>query len=103
MDLDLVGRHVLVTVAAKASAWPVRRVLSPKGPRVSLVARNPQTLAQAFDRPGRRCAAPWPRWPPTCAMPPRPRPRSMPPRPPSGPVEVLVNSAGAARRTPPMN
>lgn len=100
MDLDLAGRHVLVTGGSKGIGLACARGFLAEGARVSLVARQPQTLAQALDALGGDaqrvgtvaadlCDA-------VAAQAALDAAEAA-----FGPVDVLVNSAGAARRTPP--
>ena len=101
MDLELNGQHVLITGGSKGIGLACAQGFIDEGARVTLVARDPDTLAAARDKLiGRRngavvhvesadltdAAA-------SAAAIDRAEAAL-------GPVDVLVNSAGAAKRTP---
>lgn len=104
MDLELSGRHVLITGGSKGIGLACAQAFLREGARVSLVSRDPANLERAaaalageagdvaarvhtqsadLSHPGSALAA-------LDAV-----------EAHGGPVQVLVNSAGAARRTPP--
>jgi NAD(P)-dependent dehydrogenase (short-subunit alcohol dehydrogenase family) len=96
MDLDLTGKVVLVTGGSKGIGLACAQAFRDEGARVAIAARTPATLeavrkrlglpfAQAADLTGPANAAAL-----VAAV-----ERAL------GPIDVLVNSAGAARRTPP--
>jgi len=104
MDLELAGKHVLITGGSKGIGLACARAFLQEGARVSLVARNADTLAQAAlgladahadaERRIATFAADLTDAQATLALAERIEQAH-------GPVDVLVNSAGAARRTPP--
>lgn len=102
MDLKLEGRHVLVTGGSKGIGLACARAFVQEGASVSLVGRNPQTLAAAQrllmdERPGATVlvhAADLQVAAEAAAM-------VEAVERAGGAVDILVNSAGAARRTPP--
>lgn len=101
MDLDLQGRHALVTGGSKGIGLACARGLLAEGARVSLVSRDMENLDAAKQsllaefagvrialysadlRDAQQAA------------------RAVAEAHATGPVDILVNSAGAARRTPP--
>jgi NAD(P)-dependent dehydrogenase (short-subunit alcohol dehydrogenase family) len=104
MDLQLTHKHILITGGSKGIGLACAQGFLREGARVSLIGRNSDTLAAALrtlaaefaDAPARvgtfsadlQDAAQAQRaLDEACAL--------------HGPVDVLVNSAGAARRTPP--
>jgi len=100
MDLGLHAQHVLVTGGSKGIGLACAQGFLAEGARVTLVARNPQTLAQALSTLGgdaQRVA--------TVAADLCDADAALAALDAAegrfGPVDVLVNSAGAARRTPP--
>ena len=102
MDLKLEQRHVLVTGGSKGIGLACARAFLQEGAHVSLVGRNPETLATAVkvlldELPGARIhthAADLQDAAQAAAMVDAVEQAG-------GPVDILVNSAGAARRTPP--
>ena len=101
MDLHLRDKHILITGASKGIGLACAQAFLAEGASVSLVARNPQTLAQAqallaqSAEPARihthaadLCDA-------AAALAALDAAEAA-----LGPVHVLVNSAGAAQRTP---
>ena len=101
MDLHLRDKHILITGASKGIGLACAQAFLAEGARVSLVARNPDTLAQAqallarSAEPARihthaadLCDA-------AAALAALDAVEAA-----LGPVQVLVNSAGAAQRTP---
>lgn len=100
MDLGLRAQHVLVTGGSKGIGLACAQGFLAEGARVTLVGRNPQTLAQALETLGgdaQRVA--------TVAADLCDAQAALSALDGAeagfGPVDVLVNSAGAARRTPP--
>ncbi|MBS0455430.1 MAG: SDR family oxidoreductase [Proteobacteria bacterium] len=104
MDLELAGKHVLVTGGSKGIGLACARGFLQEGARVSLVARNEETLAAAAlsladARPdAERLVATY-----ACDLGDPQAAVQLVERVEKahGPVDVLVNSAGAARRSPP--
>lgn len=104
MDLELAGKHVLITGGSKGIGLACARGFVQEGARVSLVARDAQTLSQAAlsladaradaARLVATFAADLGDAQATLALLDRIEQAH-------GPVDVLVNAAGAARRTPP--
>lgn len=102
MDLNLGGRHVLVTGGSKGIGLACARGFLQEGARVALVGRNAATLAAAqmalvAQFPGAQVgthAADLTDAAQAAVM-------VEAVEAAGGPVDVLVNSAGAARRTPP--
>ena len=104
MDLQLTGRHVLITGGSKGIGLACAQGFLREGARVSLVSRDAGNLARAVselqaefgDAPSRVL---------TCAADLRDAAAALAAldhiEQSAGAVEVLVNSAGAARRTPP--
>ncbi|MEP7299935.1 MAG: SDR family oxidoreductase [Caldimonas sp.] len=103
MDLHLQGQHVLITGGSKGIGFACARAFLLEGARVSLVARNGEGLRRAADALGKEALtnegavfvhatdlrdADLARDAVTSVE----RER--------GPIDVLVNSAGAAKRTP---
>lgn len=101
MDLQLASRHALVTGGSKGIGLACARVLLAEGARVTLVARSNAALAVAREEllsahPGgevRIVSADLTRAEAAAAA-------IDEAESDAGPVDVLVNSAGAARRTP---
>lgn len=100
MDLQLTGQHVLVTGGSKGIGLACARGFLDEGARVTLVSRNPAHLAAAQASLGADasrlatvaadlCDA-------AAALAALDSAEAG-----LGPVDILVNSAGAARRTPP--
>ncbi len=102
MDLELAGRHVLITGGSKGIGFACAQVFMQEGARVSLVSRDMAQLQRAcaelraahdgaqvdgFSADLRD---------PASALAALDQAEQA-----AGPVQVLVNSAGAARRTPP--
>jgi NAD(P)-dependent dehydrogenase (short-subunit alcohol dehydrogenase family) len=102
MDLQLTNRHVLITGGSKGIGLACAQAFLDEGARVTLIARQPETLARAQDQltqnhPADRvhtlsadlvdAAAAAQAVNDAVAH--------------HGPIDVLVNSAGAAKRTPP--
>lgn len=104
MDLQLTGRHVLITGGSKGIGLACAQGFLREGARVSLVSRDEGNLARAaselhaeFGDASSRVL--------TCAADLRDAAAALAAldhiEQSAGAVEVLVNSAGAARRTPP--
>jgi len=99
MDLDLGGRHVLVTGGSKGIGYACAQAFCSEGARVTLVARSREGLAAAVARleaQGFACrgvAADLADAAAAAAAVDEAERQG-------GPIDVLVNSAGAARRTP---
>ncbi len=109
MDLELQGKHVLVTGGNKGIGLACARAFLAEGARVSLVSRNPDNLERgaaelartAGDGAGGDAAARVATFAadltdPDAALAALDRAQEQ-----CGPVDILVNSAGAARRVPP--
>lgn len=102
MDLQLSGRHVLVTGGSKGIGFACAQAFLAEGAVVSLVARDAATLEQAAgrlrgERPGARVAGFAANLQdPAAALAALDAAEAA-----HGPLDVLVNCAGAARRTPP--
>ncbi|MDD0839050.1 SDR family oxidoreductase [Curvibacter sp. HBC61] len=100
MDLQLTGQHVLVTGGSKGIGLACARGFLDEGARVTLVSRNPAHLAAAQARLGadasRLATVAADLCDPAAALAALDTAEAG-----LGPVDVLVNSAGAARRTPP--
>ena len=104
MDLQLGAKHVLITGGSKGIGLACAHGFLAEGARVTLVARNAATLADAARR--LRAAFPEPAsGVHTLAADMRDAQAAQDALDEAeraqGPVDVLVNSAGAARRTPP--
>ena len=102
MDLDLKGRHALVTGASRGIGWACARLFLTEGARVTLVARDAGRLAEARERllavcPGAEVAVQAADLRDAAAA----DQMVSAAEAGLGPVDILVNSAGAARRTPP--
>lgn len=102
MDLELAGRHVLVTGGSKGIGLACARGFLREGAHLSLVARDPATLEAARQALWReqpdghvRVHAADLRDADAAAAAVDALERDV------GPIDVLVNSAGAARRSPP--
>jgi NAD(P)-dependent dehydrogenase (short-subunit alcohol dehydrogenase family) len=99
MDLNLKGRHVLVTGGSKGIGYACAEEFCREGAHVTLVARQPAALAAAVAQlaaqgfTARALAADLADAAAAAAMV-EAAERG------GGPIDVLVNSAGAARRTP---
>ncbi|MFC5500177.1 SDR family oxidoreductase [Caenimonas terrae] len=103
MDLQLQGRHALVTGGSKGIGLACARGLLAEGARVSLVSRGKDNLAAArqsllaeFPGAGERIAL-YPADLQDAAA----AAAMVAQAEAGGPIDILVNSAGAARRTPP--
>ena len=104
MDLELAGRHVLLTGGSRGIGLACARGFLQEGARVSLVARNQQTLAAAAlslanERPdAEQLVATY-----ACDLSAPHEAFQLIERVEQahGPIDILVNSAGAARRSPP--
>lgn len=98
MDLELTGRHVLITGGSKGIGLACARAFLAEGARVSLVARDPATLAAAARSLLPAMAATF-----SADLTDAAAAEAVldAVERQGGPVDVLVNSAGAARRTPP--
>lgn len=102
MDLQLSGRHVLVTGGSKGIGRACAEAFLAEGAVVSLVARDPAALEEAAAslralRPGARVAA----FAANLRDPEAARAALDAAEAAHGPLDVLVNCAGAARRTSP--
>ncbi|WP_159712710.1 SDR family oxidoreductase [Geminicoccus flavidas] len=96
MDLELTGKTALVTGGARGIGLACARVLAAEGAKVAICARTPAHLDRALaELPGAigLCAHL------TDAEAAQDMARTAEER--LGPLDILVNSAGAARRTPP--
>ncbi len=99
MDLQLNGRHVLITGASKGIGFACAQAFVAEGARVSLVSRTAEALGKAVADLGGAAVA--------TAVPADLRDADAAARALDaaeavfGPIDVLVNSAGAARRVPP--
>jgi NAD(P)-dependent dehydrogenase (short-subunit alcohol dehydrogenase family) len=108
MDLELQGKHVLVTGGSKGIGLACARAFLVEGARVSLVSRSAENLARgaaslaaAAGGAGGNASAKVDRFAadltdPDAAVAALDRAEQR-----FGPVDILVNSAGAARRVPP--
>ncbi len=108
MDLELAGKHVLVTGGSKGIGLACARAFLVEGARVSLVSRSPDNLARgaaaltdgsgsaAGDASARVATFAADLADPEAAVAALDRAEER-----FGPVDILVNSAGAARRVPP--
>lgn len=102
MDLGLVRRHVLITGGSKGIGLACARAFLAEGARVSLVGRQPATLAAA--REALLAASPGAQvWTHAADLQDAAAAAAMVDavERDNGVVDVLVNSAGAARRMPP--
>jgi NAD(P)-dependent dehydrogenase (short-subunit alcohol dehydrogenase family) len=96
MDLQLEGRHVLITGGSRGIGLACAREFLAEGCRVSLVGRDPQRMEQARAGLGKEVAG-------FCAdlRDPAAALRAVDAAEAQlGPIDILVNSAGAALRTP---
>ena len=100
MDLQLTGRHVLITGGSKGIGLACARAFLEEGARVTLVSRNVGHLHAAAEQlkapAGRLYTVPADLQDAAAALAALDQAEGI-----LGPVEVLINSAGAARRTPP--
>lgn len=99
MDLQLNGKHILITGASKGIGLACARAYLEEGAKVSLVARTVTTLKQAADSlaaPGRVAFYAADLCDPQAAVDALDAAEKA-----FGPVDVLVNSAGAAKRVTP--
>lgn len=101
MDLDLQGRHALITGGSKGIGLACARGLLAEGARVSLVSRGMDNLSAArqsllAEFPGARIALYSADLKDAGEA-----ARAVAEAEATGPIDILVNSAGAARRTPP--
>jgi NAD(P)-dependent dehydrogenase (short-subunit alcohol dehydrogenase family) len=102
MDLGLHHQHVLITGGSKGIGLACARGFLQEGAHVSLVARNPATLAAAQATLAAEFAgAPVRVFAADLTDPAQAAGAVEAAEREAGPVDVLVNSAGAARRTPP--
>jgi NAD(P)-dependent dehydrogenase (short-subunit alcohol dehydrogenase family) len=96
MDLKLGGRTVLVTGGSKGIGLACAKAFVEEGARVVIIARNPETLASAaFELGGVAYIAADLSDPVQAAAAVDEAERQL------GSIDILVNSAGAARRVPP--
>jgi NAD(P)-dependent dehydrogenase (short-subunit alcohol dehydrogenase family) len=102
MDLQLSGKHVLITGGSKGIGLACADAFLAEGARVTLVARDPATLASARESLAKKhpnmsvhVVSADLKSPEAAATAIDSAEAAL------GPVDVLVNSAGAARRTPP--
>jgi NAD(P)-dependent dehydrogenase (short-subunit alcohol dehydrogenase family) len=99
MDLGLTGRHVLVTGGSRGIGLACVQGFLAEGARVSLVSRRPETVEAALASlaaHGQACrghAADLSDAPAAAALVERVESEA-------GPIDILVNSAGAARQVP---
>ena len=100
MDLQLAGKHILITGGSRGIGLACARLFAQEGGRVSLIGRSPQNLeaacrqlAEGGLREVRGFAADL--QDPSAAVGAVDAAEAA-----GGPIDVLVNSAGAARRTP---
>jgi NAD(P)-dependent dehydrogenase (short-subunit alcohol dehydrogenase family) len=101
MDLDLQGRHALITGGSKGIGLACARGLLAEGAHVSLVSRGMENLSAAkqsllAEFPGARIALYS-----ADLKNAQEAARAVAEAEATGPIDILVNSAGAARRTPP--
>jgi NAD(P)-dependent dehydrogenase (short-subunit alcohol dehydrogenase family) len=98
MDLQLRGRHVLITGGSRGIGLACARDFLAEGCKVSLIGRNPEHMARAMAdlRPGGEVAGHLADLTDAAAA--LKAVDAAEAR--FGPVDVLVNSAGAAKRTP---
>jgi NAD(P)-dependent dehydrogenase (short-subunit alcohol dehydrogenase family) len=102
MDLQLEGKHVLVSGGSKGIGLACAREFLKEGARVALVSRSPENLAAARARLlGEIPAAALAVYPADLADTEAAAGAAARCEEEAGPLDVLVNSAGAARRTPP--
>ncbi|MET0169565.1 MAG: SDR family oxidoreductase [Aliihoeflea sp.] len=96
MDLKLGGRNVLVTGGSKGIGLACAKAFVEEGARVVIIARNPETLASAaLELGGVAYIAADLSDPAQAAAAVDEAERQL------GSIDILVNSAGAARRVPP--
>jgi len=96
MDLNLGGKHVLITGGSKGIGLACARAFIAEGARVALISRSEANLAAARAALGAPLAIAADLADAAAAARAVERAESE-----LGPIDVLVNSAGAARRTPP--
>jgi NAD(P)-dependent dehydrogenase (short-subunit alcohol dehydrogenase family) len=101
MDLGLQGRHALITGGSKGIGLACARGFLAEGARVSLVSRGMENLSAArqsllAEFPGARIALYAADLKDAADA-----ARAVAEAETTGPIDILVNSAGAARRTPP--
>ena len=101
MDLDLQGKHALITGGSKGIGLACARGLLAEGARVSLVSRGMENLSAArqsllAEFAGARIALYS-----ADLKDAQEAARAVAEAEVTGPIDILVNSAGAARRTPP--
>ncbi len=96
MDLGLAGKEVLVTGGSKGIGLACARAFIAEGARVAIASRVPDNLSRARAQLGDVLGIPADFSDPAQAM-----AAVQATEEKLGPIDVLVNSAGAARRTPP--
>ncbi|WPB59245.1 SDR family oxidoreductase [Xylophilus sp. GOD-11R] len=99
MDLQLKGKHVLITGASKGIGLACARAFLDEGATVSLIARNADTLREAADSLDARDRIAF--FPADLTDPDAALAALNAAEGTVGPVDVLVNSAGAAKRAAP--
>ena len=100
MDLQLSGKIALVTGASKGIGWACAEALAREGAKVVLVSRSPTHLEEACARWPRGAAAPQAIAADLTRAEDAERMASTA-EASAGPIDILVNSAGAARRYAP--
>ena len=101
MDLDLEGKHALVTGGSKGIGLACARGLLAEGARVSLVSRGMENLSAARQSLLAEFAAARIALYSADLKDAGEAARAVAEAQATGPIDILVNSAGAARRTPP--
>ena len=101
MNLELDGKVVLITGGSKGIGLACARAFGREGARVAIVSRSEENLDAAKAALGVPTACRQRASPPICRTGVRRRKWSRRSRSRSGPIAVLVNSAGGARRVPP--
>ena len=100
MDLNLSGKHILITGGSKGIGLACAQAFLAEGARVSLVSRSEANLARARESLGAQGADRVQTFAADLTQPASALAALDAAVAALGPVDVLVNSAGAAKRTP---
>lgn len=100
MDLQLAGKHVLITGGSRGIGYACAQLFLQEGARVSIASRTPEHLDAARDRLGKEAPGELHAHAVDLTDPAAAAAMVDAAVAAGGPIDVLVNSAGAARRTP---